>query len=299
MRAGHSVLAALISISGLVAQNNANLTNPHDAVLSWYPLQVGNSWTWENEALDGDMAHPTFERWTMEATIVRVAPDAELGGTLVTRRDRVLTDVMSPGFLPANNATRNLPPESHLLISGNCVYILDAGDLGSAKTAPGYGHTRATYHNELIRGTVQPDFCFPLKVGMSWGRVPSRGLDPDFVWNVVGMNADPYGPPRRATFRLTTRAGSGMKVNRWFTEGLGVVQENGEHHGTYDELRRRLLSATIAGKTQTYNLTPARTVPLSKFDCARNKWQHFARADGTPFSDAAACIAYTDDGEPH
>jgi len=138
MRAGHSVLAALISVSGLVAQNNANFSNPQNAVLSWYPLQVGNSWTWENEALDGDIAHPTFERWTMEETIVSVAPDAELGGTLVTRRDRVLSDVMSPGFIPANNAARNLPPESHLLIYGNCVYILDGGDVGSAKIAPGY-----------------------------------------------------------------------------------------------------------------------------------------------------------------
>ena len=134
---------------------------------------------------------------------------------------------------------------------------------------------------------------------MSWGRVPSRGLDPDFVWNVISMNADPYGPPKRATFRLTTRAGSGMQVNRWFTEGLGVVQENGEHHGTYGEARRRLLSATIAGKTQTYDLTPARTVPLSEFDCARTKWQHFARADGTTFADAAACIEYAEDREPH
>jgi hypothetical protein len=66
---------------------------------------------------------------------------------------------------------------------------------------------------------------------------------------------------------MTTRAGSGMSVNREFTKGLGLVQENTEHHGTYEEERRRLLSATIGGKTQTYDLTPARAIPLSEFDC--------------------------------
>lgn len=55
-----------------------------------------------------------------------------------------------------------------------------------------------------------------------------------------------------------------MYVNRWFTKGLGLVQENGEHHGTYEEGRGRLLSATIGGKTQTYDLTPARTVPIER-----------------------------------
>jgi len=270
-------------------------SHAQDAVLPWYPLEVGNSWTWQNEGLDGDRAHPSFERWTMEETIVSVAPDAELGGTLVTRRNRVLSDVTSPDFIAANNAARRVPPESHLLIFRNCVYILDGQDVGSAKIAPGYGHTRATYHDELLRGTVQPDFCFPLTVGMTWGRIPSRGLDPDLVWNVVSLNADPYGPPNGTTFRLTTRAGSGTFINRWFTKGIGVVQENGEHHGTYDEGRGRLLSATIGGKNQRFDLIPARTPPLSEFDCTRSKWQHFARADGTSFENAAACIAYAKD----
>ena len=231
----------------------------------------------------------------MEQTIVSVAPDAELGGTLVTMRNRALSDVTSPDFIAANNAARRLPPESHLLIFRNCVYILDGQDVGSAKIAPGYGHTRATYHDELLRGTVQPDFCFPLTVGMTWGRIPSRGLDPDFIWNVVSLNADPYGPPNGTTFRLTTRAGSGTFINRWFTKAIGVVQENREHHGTYDEDRARLLRATIGGKTQSFDLTPARTPPLSEVDCAGTKWQHFARPDGTSFENAAACITYAND----
>ncbi len=231
--------------------------NAQDTVLSWYPLAVANTWTWQNESLDGDRAHPTFERWTMEQTVVGVAPDTELGGTLVTVRNRVRSDVTSPDFIPANNAARRVLPESHLLIFRNCVYLLDGAEVGSAKIAPGYGHMRATYHDELLRGTVQPDFCFPLSVGMTWGGIPGRALGPDLVWNVVSVNADQSGPAGATTFLMTTRAGSGTSVNRWFTKGLGLVQENTEHHGTYEEGRGRLLSSTIGGKTQTYDLTPA------------------------------------------
>jgi hypothetical protein len=213
-------------------------------------------------------------------------------------RDRVLSDVTSSDFIQANDAARRVLPESHQLIFRDCVYLLDGGDVGSAKIAPGYGHARATYRDELLRGAVQADFCFPLYVAMTWGRIPSRGLDPDLVWNVVSANADPFGPPGATTFLMTTRAGSGTSVNRWFTKGLGLVQENTEHHGTYEEGRRRLLSATLGGKTQTYDLTPASTVPLSEFDCNGIKWQHFARADGTSFADPAACAAYAKESEP-
>lgn len=211
----------------------------------------------------------------------------------MTSRNRVLSDVASPDFIAANNAARRVAPESHLLMFGQCVYILDGQEVGSAKIAPGYGHTRAAYHAELLRGAVQPDFCLPLTVGMTWGRIPSRGLDPDFIWNVVSLNADPYGPPTGTTFRLTTRAGSGTFINRWFAKGIGVVQENAEHHVTYDEDRRRLLRATIRRRIQNFDLTPARTPPLDEFDCAGTKWRRFARADGTSFDNAAGCIAYT------
>jgi hypothetical protein len=263
-----------------------------DAVLSWYPLQAGNSWTWQIDSLGGDRTHPTFERWTLEQTVLSDAPDAELGGVLVTMHNRVLSDVTSSDFLAVNNEARRVPTESHLLIFRNCVYLLDGPDAGPAQIAAGYGHARATYHEELVHGTVQPDFCFPLAAGMTWGVIASRGLDPDFVWNVAGLNVDPYGPPQLPTYRLSTRAGSGTLLHRWFTKGIGVVQENREHHGTYEEGRRRLVRARIGGKIQSFDLTPARTPPLGESDCTGSQWQHFARGDGTPFENAAACSAF-------
>ena len=70
----------------------------------------------------------------MEKTIGSVAPDAELGGTLVTSRNRVFSDVTSPDFIAANNAARRVATESHLLIFRNCVYILDGQDVVEARS---------------------------------------------------------------------------------------------------------------------------------------------------------------------
>ncbi|HLK48100.1 MAG TPA: hypothetical protein VKT49_08200 [Bryobacteraceae bacterium] len=49
------------------------MSGAQDAVLFWHPLAAGNSWTWRNDSLGGDWAHPTFKQWTMEQTIVRTS----------------------------------------------------------------------------------------------------------------------------------------------------------------------------------------------------------------------------------
>ena len=82
-------------------------------------------------------------------------------------------------------------------------------------------------------------------------------------------------------------------MDRWFEEGIGVVQEVTEHHGTYGEQRRTLLSATLHGKARNYQLTPARTVPLSGLDCSGAGWRHYVRADGGAFGSTGECAAYS------
>jgi hypothetical protein len=52
--------------------------NAQDVARSWYPLQPGNSWTYRNESLSGDMAHPDFERWTTEETVISAVPDGRI-----------------------------------------------------------------------------------------------------------------------------------------------------------------------------------------------------------------------------
>ena len=235
------------------------------------------------------MAHPDFERWTTEETIVSVVAIPELAGALITKKTKVLSDVLTPGFLPANDWAKREVPETHLLIHQNCLYVLDGMDAQGAACDPdfvnsgclraldGNGQLRPEYRNDLLRGQVPADFCFPMVVGKTWGRVRATSPANEYVWHVKGLNADPFGPSGGKTFHLSSHLGSGTMVDRWFTEGIGIVQEVTEHHGTYGEDRRQLLRATIHGKTQSYQLTPARTVPLSEWDCEGPGWRHYPR----------------------
>jgi len=226
-------LLALAACSAALAQT--------ETALSWYPLQPGNVWVYQKESLGGQMNHPNFERWTTEETIVSLVPAPEAGGMIATKRTKVLSDMMSPAFIPGNNQARHEMPESHILIRKGCVYFLDGPE------ATG------------MEGVAE--YCFPMTKGAVWNRNP-KSADPDYVWHVIGFNGDPFGPPGARTWRTLTRAGSGTTLDRWFTEGVGLVQQVMEHHGTYDEDRRQLLKATINGKTQEYQLTPARIRPV-------------------------------------
>jgi hypothetical protein len=179
---------------------------------------------------------------------------------------------MSPGFIPGNSQAKREKTQSHILIRKNCVYSLDGID--------------------AINGQDWADYCFPIANGAAWNQDVRPPGDPDYVWHVIGFNGDPFGAPGGRTWRMLTRAGSGTTVDRWFTEGVGLVQQVMEHHGTYDEDRCQLLKATIKGKTQEYQLTPARIPPVADEECAEPHWRHFARKNGTPFQSAADCTAY-------
>ena len=291
---------AILAVVAIVSR----ISGAEDAALSWYPLQPGDTWVYEKESRSGDMAHPIIERWTTEETVVRSVPVPEISGNLITKRTRVLDHTVPPDFIPLNDSTRREPAESHLLTHGNCVYVLDGIDAQGSACDPNVvngpclrpldekGRLRTEYRDDLLRGRIPADFCFPMEVGRTWGKVAVTSPANEWVWRVEGLNADPFGPPRGRTFHLWTHLGSGTKMDRWFAEGTGVVQEVSEHHGTYEEERRLLVRATIQGKTQSYQLTPARTVPLSDSDCKGAGWRHYLRADGAAFRSMGECANY-------
>ena len=108
------------------------------------------------------------------------------------------------------------------------------------------------------------------------------------------MNGDPFGVPGARTFHVYGTRGSGDTTDYWFQQGVGTVQFVEQHHGTYDEYRRQLISTTIDGVRHTYALQPARTVALHWSEC-RAGWRRFVREDGTLIPDYAACVAYARD----
>jgi hypothetical protein len=255
---------------------------------SWYPLDPGNTWVYAKEALDGRMDRPGVEAWTTEETVIRADADPALDAVLVTVRVKVLDHRLPPG----GYTNMREQPESHLLIRHDCVWIVDGEQAGAAAYVNDPLHS-AQFHDNFMHGQVPPDYCFPMAPGKEWGRVANTSPAEEYIWRVDRVNGDPYGPTGERTFHFSTHLGAGEFEDRWFTEGIGLVQANTEHHGTYDEDRVRLLRSTIQGRTRTYDLPAARTAPLGEYDCEGPGWRHFVHADGTPFHSKADCLAGT------
>jgi len=251
-----------------------------DVTASWYPLHAGDTWVYRKEFRYGDMAHPSAERWTTEDTIVSAVAAPQWNGTLVTRRTKVLDHAVPPHFIVENDSTKRELPESHLLVRGNCVYVLDGSDAQAARA------------RDLTKDLVPADFCFPLTPGSTWGQMSHTSPAKEYVWFVRGVNADPFGPGGVRTVHVSAHQSSGTEMDRWFAEGIGVVQEIIEHHGTHDEQRRQLLRSTIGGRTRNYDLPPARAVALFDADCEGGRWRHFARADGKVFASSRECLGF-------
>jgi hypothetical protein len=261
-----------------------HLAGAQDVVNAWLPTHIGDSWTYQREerngAEGGGMAHPEIARWRVEETIKGSIAIPE--GVLLRKQIRALDPI------PVE-VRRHIPwiqevQESYQLIRGNCVYSVEK-QVDTAR-----GQLLPEYRKQLLSGRLSAEFCFPLQQGATWGNVPGSG--PDFVWRVLGINADPFGPANGTAFHFSTRAGSGTIVDRWFEPGIGILQEISEHHGTYEESRLQLLSAVIEGRSYTFQLKPARTIPQSDLDCEGAGWQHFARSDGSSFMNQRACVDY-------
>ena len=158
---------------------------------TWYPLNPGDTWVYQKESLDGDMVHPVIERWTTEETIVSAVKVPELAGPCSRKRPRY--SAISSRRITCGRmigAKRELP-ESHLLIRRNCVYLLDGLDAqGSGcdfnvestclKPLDQDNHVRPEYRDDLLRGKIPADFCFPMQsgkyLGQSSAHVSSRGI---------------------------------------------------------------------------------------------------------------------------
>jgi hypothetical protein len=151
---------------------------------------------------------------------------------------------------------------------------------------------RPAYRAALIQRKIPPELCFPLTKGKTWGKVPSTSPAREDVWRVVGMDSDPFGENGVRTFRLSSYGGGGISVDSWFGQGVGLLQEVSEHHGTYDEDRQVLIASTIDGTSRSYKLKLARILPFSDMDCSGPGWRHFAKADGAPFHSLDDCATY-------
>lgn len=210
--------AAACAISWLLlARTSASQEDP----LSWFPLQVGNSWIYQQEWKTGDLQRPEVTRWTTKETITGLLTIPE--GLVVLRQ--VKQQGESRGGYVAERGSSNY------LVHGSCVYFLDdSWDNGER-------NLRSQYRRDLSNGTLAPDLCFPLKNGERWGTK-------DVPWRVhgTGHSTDSFLPPgHESMFHIaTSHFGSGGHMDLWFEKGVGVVAERYIHQGTYEEYTKRL-----------------------------------------------------------
>jgi hypothetical protein len=289
--------SVILPIVVVTLMPNWRVVSAQDVALSWYPAQPGNSWIYLHESRDAGnrgIAHPMIERWKTEETIIstRSVP----AGTLVVQRTKVFGHVMLNGWLPVNDVTKRVRSESYFLLHEDCLYglrdINREGPEGILDALDDNHQIRPPYLDALLHGNIAPDFCFPMTVGSSWGQVPDTSPAEEDVWHVKAVNGDPFGATGARTSHLFAHQGSGTVADVWFEQGVGVLQEVVEHHGTYWEDRRQLLRTIIGGTVHRYRLKPARTVPRGETECKAG-WRHFVRADGTLLGNVADCVGYS------
>ena len=83
-----------------VVMVNSKAAPPTSVVGAWFPVEVGNRWVYQHEALDAGehgMADRLTERWKTEETIDSVTDGPD--GTIVMEHVRAFDHEMSKGWL--------------------------------------------------------------------------------------------------------------------------------------------------------------------------------------------------------
>ncbi len=179
------------------------------AVVSWFPIHVGDRWIYEHETRDdngGGTAHLEIHRWRTEETTVGSWPSPE--GMLVARRVRVIEGSPPPDWIDPER-------ERAYLIRGHCLYGSEV-EWGSRDH-----HISTAFREDLLAGHVAADFCFPLVVGKTWGRP------------AMGRMARTRQRERLASHRRRSNGLIGPQHPRHLSRHLGFVVSRLRHDGRY------------------------------------------------------------------
>lgn len=208
----------LVANSQIIAQGT---------VSEWFPLHVGDQWVYAHETRTGSPKHPFVYTWNTVETITGTLVIPE--GTAVLRRidfpDREEGDGWIGGY-----------GESHYLVRNSCVIFLDSQtwDEKERRLLP-------EFRTKVLAGKIEPQLCFPLTVGASFGKDSPPGWIPT---RVVGRGrGHGYAPASvsKSAFDILVFLDYGDKTHLWFEKGVGITGEWDWHNGTYFEYRVRLL----------------------------------------------------------
>ena len=198
-----------------------------DMTALWFPLAIGNHWTYEHSALDGSARSPHVVRWKTEETITGKLTIPE--GTVVLRK----VDVV--GESTANWLSRF--GSSHYLIHNSCLYFLDPSSSWNEQDR----QLTADYRARLLNHQEVPAFCFPLVQGHKF----PVDLHPAFTPSkVVGLGPGTGFTPASVSdkaYRVEMHLFDADRTAFWFEKGVGITGVWDWHNGHYGEYRVRLL----------------------------------------------------------
>jgi hypothetical protein len=162
-----------------------------------------------------------------DETITGTLPIPE--GTVILRRVDFPDGAQGDGWIASYG-------ESHYLVRKNCVIFLDSQtwDEKERRLLP-------DFRSRLLAGNVEPQLCFPLTAGASFGKdsppgwIPSRVVGRGRAQGAAQISVSKNG------FDIVVFLDSGDKTHLWFEKGVGITGEWDWHNGTYFEYRVRLL----------------------------------------------------------
>jgi len=195
---------------------------------AWFPMDIGNQWIYEHESRGGSSKNPLITRWqSVETTTGAVAiPE----GTVVLRHVQVSGDASS-GWI------ESVFGRSNFLIRKDCLYFLNPAFSWNEQEE----RLRPEYAAKLLAGDVEPEFCFPLSAGKSFGRDSPPGWVPS---RVVGQGRGQRFAPASVSskaFDVRVHVVYADETHLWFEKGVGITGEWDWHNGTYLEYRVRLV----------------------------------------------------------
>ena len=187
-----------------------------DVSSSWYPVHAGNRWIYEHEYRYGSSRNPQVTRWQTVETI---------SGTLaIPEGTVVLRDVKVEGDIPGG-WLQSVYGESHYLLRNDCLYFLNGPQFWNDQQR----NLQPQYRAQLLAGDVEPEFCFPLELGKTFGKDSPPGWVPS---RVVGTGE---------AFDVLVHLFYADETHLWFKKGTGITALSDRHNGTYGEYRIRLV----------------------------------------------------------
>lgn len=227
----HRRASLFLALLALAASARAQSSTP---VSRFYPFQTGARWTYRfQQSIAGVVPHvnKVIGSWSDTVSAVEaVAPQLQI--ITITRNGTFPQD-----FGPCPG------PSSHLA-TVQFWYVLQPTRVFVRCTeadAQSLAATLAASPAAAISADDGPDYVLPFRVGAFWADDPAVKRDDDmYRWNVVATGTVTVPAGRFSGCFETSYETNPDDEERWLCPGVGLVEQDYDHHGTTNEITIKL-----------------------------------------------------------